>query len=52
MDSAADKAPAVGGDDFMITDDFRRLFFGFVKADTLVVMRWLARKWHSPLGGS
>ena len=50
MDSAADKAPAVGGDDFMHTDDFRRLFVGFVMADTLVVMRLLDRNWHSPLG--
>ena len=41
------KPPAVGGDDFMHTDDFRRLFVGFVMADTLVVMRWLDRKWHT-----
>ena len=47
LDSAADKAPAVGGDDFMITDDLRRLFFGFVMADTLVAVRWLDRKWHA-----
>ncbi|GMH91683.1 hypothetical protein TrST_g13839 [Triparma strigata] len=43
-DSAA--APAVGGDDFMHTDDFRRLFVEFVMVDTLVAMRWLDRKWH------
>ena len=46
MDSATDEAPAVGGDDFMHTDDFRRLFVGFVMVDTLVAMRWLDRKWH------
>ncbi|GMH88894.1 hypothetical protein TrVE_jg4084 [Triparma verrucosa] len=46
LDSAADVAPAVGGDDFMNTDDFRRLFVGFVMVDTLVAMRWLDRKWH------
>ncbi|GMH90861.1 hypothetical protein TrST_g3895 [Triparma strigata] len=44
--SAADETPAGGGDDFMHTDDFRRLFVGFVMADTLVAMRWLDRKWH------
>ncbi|GMH83484.1 hypothetical protein TL16_g09610 [Triparma laevis f. inornata] len=47
FDSAADDAPAVGGDDFMHTDDFRRLFVGFVMFDTLVAMRWLDRKWHA-----
>ena len=47
MDSATDEAPAVGGDDFMHTDDFRRLFVGFVMADTLVVMRWFDKKWHA-----
>ena len=47
MDSATDEAPAVGGDEFMHTDDFGRLFFGFVMADTLVAMRWLDRKWHT-----
>ena len=41
-----ESAAVVGGDDFMHTDDFRRLFVGFVMADTLVVMRWLDRKWH------
>ena len=30
----------------MNTDDFRRLFVGFVMVDTLVAMRWLDRKWH------
>ncbi|GMH49049.1 hypothetical protein TrVE_jg4223 [Triparma verrucosa] len=30
----------------MHTDDFRRLFVGFVMVDTLVAMRWLDRKWH------
>mgnify|MGYP001318265910 CR=1 FL=1 len=43
--AAADETPA-GGDDFMHTDDFRRLFVGFVMVDTLVAMRWLDRKWH------
>ncbi|GMH78342.1 hypothetical protein TrST_g3539 [Triparma strigata] len=46
LDSAADDTPAVGGDDFMHTDDFRRLFVGFVMVDILVAMRWLDRKWH------
>ncbi|GMH97060.1 hypothetical protein TrVE_jg9041 [Triparma verrucosa] len=46
FDDAADESPAVGGDDFMHTDDFRRLFVGFVMIDTLVAMRWLDRKWH------
>ncbi|GMH56016.1 hypothetical protein TrST_g5178 [Triparma strigata] len=46
LDSAADVIPAVGGDDFMHTDDFRRLFVGYVVLDTLVAMRWLDRKWH------
>ncbi|GMH88175.1 hypothetical protein TrVE_jg13257 [Triparma verrucosa] len=46
LDSAADETPALGGDDFMHTDDFRRLFVGFVMVDTLVSMRWLDRKWH------
>ncbi|GMH78203.1 hypothetical protein TrST_g887 [Triparma strigata] len=45
-DSAADGTPVIGGDDFMHTDDFRRLFVGFVMVDTLVAMRWLDRKWH------
>ncbi|GMI02096.1 hypothetical protein TrVE_jg8040 [Triparma verrucosa] len=30
----------------MHTDDFRRLFVGFVMVDTLVAMRWLDGKWH------
>ncbi|GMH63645.1 hypothetical protein TrST_g284 [Triparma strigata] len=46
LDSAAVDAPATGGDDFMATDDFRRLFVGFVMVDTLIAMRWLDRKWH------
>ncbi|GMH55312.1 hypothetical protein TrST_g4660 [Triparma strigata] len=46
LDSAADETPAAGGDDFMHTDDFRRLFVSFVMVDTLVAMRWLDRKWH------
>ncbi|GMH98635.1 hypothetical protein TrST_g459 [Triparma strigata] len=46
MDSAAGDTPAIGGDDFMHTDDFRRLFVGFVMVDTLVAMRWLDKKWH------
>ena len=46
FDSPADVIPAVGGDDFMATDDFRRLFVEFVMADTLVAMRWLDKKWH------
>ncbi|GMH95833.1 hypothetical protein TrST_g12228 [Triparma strigata] len=47
--SEGSKEPAaavVGGDDFMHTDDFRRLFVGFVMVDTLVAMRWLDTKWH------
>ncbi|GMH98424.1 hypothetical protein TrVE_jg1016 [Triparma verrucosa] len=44
--AAAVDTPAVGGDDFMRTDDFRRLFVEFVMLDTLVAMRWLDRKWH------
>ena len=47
LDSAADETPAVGGDDFMHTDDFRRLFVGFVALDTLFTMRALDRKWHA-----
>ena len=39
FDSAADVTPVIGGDDFMHTDDFRRLFVGFVMVDTLVSMR-------------
>ncbi|GMI07133.1 hypothetical protein TrVE_jg4747 [Triparma verrucosa] len=46
LDSAADETPALGGDDFMNTDDFRRLFVGFVMVGTLVAMRWLDKKWH------
>ncbi|GMH82929.1 hypothetical protein TrVE_jg9778 [Triparma verrucosa] len=46
LDSAAVETPATGGEDFMHTDDFRRLFVGVVMADTLVAMRWLDRKWH------
>ena len=46
LDSAADETPLIGGDDFMHTDDFRRLFVGFVMFDTLVEMRSLDRKWH------
>ncbi|GMH99734.1 hypothetical protein TrVE_jg3910 [Triparma verrucosa] len=46
LDSAADVTPAIGGDDFMHTDDFRRLFVGFVIVETLVAMRWLDKKWH------
>ena len=30
----------------MHTDDFRRLFVGFVMVDTLLEMRWLDKKWH------
>ncbi|GMH83879.1 hypothetical protein TrST_g9404 [Triparma strigata] len=41
-----ESATVVGGDDFMHTDDFRRLFVGFVMIDTLVAMRWLDKKWH------
>ena len=41
LNSAADVTPARGGDDFMHTDDFRRLFVGFVMFDTLIAMRWL-----------
>ena len=41
LDATADETPATGGDDFMHTDDFRRLFVGFVTVDTLVAMRWL-----------
>ena len=44
LDSAADVIPAGGGDNFMHTDDFRRLFVGFVMADTLLAMRCLDRK--------
>ncbi|GMH48485.1 hypothetical protein TrVE_jg5733 [Triparma verrucosa] len=47
LDSAADVIPAGGGDDFMHTDDFRRLFVDFVMVDTLVAMRWLDKKWHA-----
>ncbi|GMH90611.1 hypothetical protein TrST_g4939 [Triparma strigata] len=36
-----------GGDDFMHTDDFRRLFVEFVMVATLVAMRWLDKKWHA-----
>ncbi|GMH81923.1 hypothetical protein TrVE_jg7733 [Triparma verrucosa] len=46
LDFAANVTPATGGDDFMHTDDFRRLFVEFVMVDTLVAMRWLDRKWH------
>ncbi|GMH89396.1 hypothetical protein TrVE_jg8072 [Triparma verrucosa] len=46
FDSAADETPAIGGDDFMHTDDFRRLFVEFVMVDTLFAMRWLDKKWH------
>ena len=42
-----ESAAVVGGDDFMHTNDFRRLFVAFVIADTLFTMRWLDRKWHS-----
>ena len=47
LDSAADETPAVGGDEFMHTDDFMRLFVEYVIVDTLVAMRWLDRKWHA-----
>ncbi|GMH60590.1 hypothetical protein TrST_g7529 [Triparma strigata] len=43
---SVDETQATGGDDFMHTDDFRRLFVGFIMVDTLVAMRWLDRKWH------
>ncbi|GMH90609.1 hypothetical protein TrST_g4937 [Triparma strigata] len=46
LDSAAGETPVTGGDDFMHTDDFKRLFVGFVMVDTLVATRWLDRKWH------
>ena len=42
--AAADETPAIGGDDFMHIDDFRRLFVEFVTVDTLVAMRWLDKK--------
>ncbi|GMH90431.1 hypothetical protein TrVE_jg4142 [Triparma verrucosa] len=45
-DSATDAIQAIGGDDFMHTDDFRRPFVGFVMVDTLVAMRWLDKKWR------
>ncbi|GMH87127.1 hypothetical protein TrST_g9999 [Triparma strigata] len=41
-----ESAAVGGGDDFMHTDDFRRLFVGFAMIDTLVAMRWLDKKWH------
>ncbi|GMH65895.1 hypothetical protein TrST_g7991 [Triparma strigata] len=47
LDAAAIDTPAGGGDDFMHTDDFRRLFVGFLMVDTLVAMRWLDRKWQA-----
>ncbi|GMH46649.1 hypothetical protein TrVE_jg3217 [Triparma verrucosa] len=47
LDSPAYDTPAGGGDDFMHTDDFRRLFVGFAMVDTLVAMRWLDREWHA-----
>ena len=47
-----ESAAVVGADDFMHTDDFRRLFVGFVMVDTLVAMRLLDRNWHSTLGKS
>ncbi|GMH83374.1 hypothetical protein TrST_g4361 [Triparma strigata] len=46
-DSATNETPALGGDDFMHTDDFRRLFVELVMVDTLVALRWLDRKWHT-----
>ncbi|GMH93628.1 hypothetical protein TrVE_jg2038 [Triparma verrucosa] len=46
LDAPAGGTPAGGGDDLMHTDDFRRLFVGFVMIDTLLAMRWLDRKWH------
>ena len=39
LDSAADETPAIGGNDFMHTDDFRPLFVEFVMVDTLLVIR-------------
>ena len=39
LDSATDEATAVGADDYMYTYVLRRLFFDFVMADSLVVMR-------------
>ncbi|GMH87050.1 hypothetical protein TrVE_jg13498 [Triparma verrucosa] len=44
--AAVVETPAIGGDDFMHTDDFRRLFVDFVMDDTLLEMRWLDKKWH------
>ena len=41
LDDAANDTPAIGGDDFMHTDDFRRLFVEFAMFDTLLEMRWL-----------
>ncbi|GMH81920.1 hypothetical protein TrVE_jg7733 [Triparma verrucosa] len=40
LDFAANVTPATGGDDFMHTDDFRRLFVEFVMVDTLVAMQY------------
>ncbi|GMH99981.1 hypothetical protein TrVE_jg4705 [Triparma verrucosa] len=45
-DQADVETPAVGGDDFMNTDDFRRLLVEFASVDTLVAMRWCDKKWH------
>ena len=45
-DVLANETPAVGGDDFMHTDDFKRKFVNFVMIDTLLAMRWLDKKWH------
>ncbi|GMH98597.1 hypothetical protein TrVE_jg8461 [Triparma verrucosa] len=44
--ASSSKNVAAPVDDFMNTDDFRRLFIGFVMVDTLAAMRWLDRKWH------
>ena len=41
-----ESATVIGGDDFIASDDFMRLFVAFVTVDTLVAMRWLDTKWH------
>ncbi|GMH94265.1 hypothetical protein TrST_g13689 [Triparma strigata] len=47
LKTAADVTPAVGGDDFIHADKFRRFFIMYVDGNTLMKMRLLSKEWNA-----